>query len=230
MTRVIGALLLSALLVPATARAGDLTLRDVIELHRAGLGDELLIAVIEADGGPFTLDYAEILDLKSGGLSERVITALVRTGRGRAAGSPDATPLSLSADAPPAVVVEQDVTQVAPMVVVVGATSPYDVSHTNSRHRHDDGRGGRGDRRHSQPPPATWVTRIEDGRNISSRGRTFDGGKPPATWVTPHDIRTAPRGFHPGNQDTPRRGSDRDGRRGDRDDEGDSARDRKPKS
>ena len=64
MTRLLGllALSLSLLLVPARASAGDLTLRDVIELHRAGLGDTLLIAVIEADGGPFRLAYAEILD------------------------------------------------------------------------------------------------------------------------------------------------------------------------
>ena len=67
--------------------AGDLTLRDVIELHRTGLGEDLLIAVIDADGGPFPLSFADIQDLKSDGLSERVIAALVRTGTRRASTS-----------------------------------------------------------------------------------------------------------------------------------------------
>lgn len=231
MTRVIGVLLLAVLLIPGVARAGDLTLRDVIELHRAGLGEDLLIAVIEADGGPFKLTHAEILDLKSDGLSERVITALVRTGTRRGAVVADGSGLTAPVDAAPAVIVEQDVTQIAPTTVVVVETdSTHDGSLRGSRHRHDDDRRGRdGERaRQLQTPPATWVTRSEDGQNISTRGRAIDSGKPPATWVTPHDIRTAPAGFHPGHQDTPRRGDDRDSRRDDRRDDR-RADDRKPK-
>ena len=79
MTRIFGILLAALLLTPLSAAAGELTLRDVMELHRTGLGDDLLIAVIEADGGPFRLSFADIQDLKSDGLSERVIAALVRT-------------------------------------------------------------------------------------------------------------------------------------------------------
>jgi len=72
--------ILMMLLVPAAVRADDLTLRDVIELRRAGLGEDVLLAVIEADGGAFALSYADIMDLKGEGFSERLIAALVRTG------------------------------------------------------------------------------------------------------------------------------------------------------
>ena len=174
MTRIFGILLTSLLLVPSLALAGDLTLRDVIELHRSGLGDDLLIAVIDADGGPFTLTFGDIQDLKSDGLSERVIAALVRTGSRR----------SLAADggSAPVVHVQQEVNNyVAPTVVVVGVPGL--------------GQGGRDQGRvdgHEQPrppappPPAMWVTRREDGRNVTASGEVRTS-VPAATWVTPRD-------------------------------------------
>ena len=68
MTRLFALLAMALLLAPHSARANDeaLTLRDVIELHRSGLGDELLMAVIEAAAGGVRLSYADIQDLKSG--------------------------------------------------------------------------------------------------------------------------------------------------------------------
>lgn len=75
------ALLVMLCLVPSSARAGDLTVRDVIELHRSGLGEEVLLALIEVDGGPFDLTHGQLLDLKAEGLSSRVLAALVRAGR-----------------------------------------------------------------------------------------------------------------------------------------------------
>ena len=51
MPRVLGMLVLFLLLVPMPARAGDLTLRDLVELHRAGLGDELLVAASRPTAG-----------------------------------------------------------------------------------------------------------------------------------------------------------------------------------
>ena len=232
MTRVLGALLLALILAPGQARAGDLTLRDVIELHRAGLGEDLLVAVIEADGGPFKLSYAEILDLKSDGLSERVITTLVRTGSRRSAASvsDDGQGMSSAGTAGP-VIVEQEVTQVAPTVVAPTIVVVDTGDEPGREWRHRDSRGVRGNHMPAQVPPATWTTRRDDGRNISSGGGTIRSGKPAATWVTPNDIRTAPPGFHPGNQDTPRRREDTPSRR-DRNDRSDDTRrdgDRKPR-
>jgi len=85
-----------AWLVPATAQAGDLTVHDLVELHRAGLGDDVLLALIEVDGGPFELDPAQLLDLKADGLSDRIVAALVRAGRQTPDAQPDAAPVPSS--------------------------------------------------------------------------------------------------------------------------------------
>ena len=58
-----------------------LTVRDVVELTRAGLGEEVLLALIEVDRSIFPIDAATIKELKSSGVSERVILAMVRSGR-----------------------------------------------------------------------------------------------------------------------------------------------------
>ena len=82
---------LSLLLVPA--RADAITLREVIELSRAGLGDEVLLALIEIDQRIFPVDPDTIRALKEAGVSERVIVAIVRSGR----------TVNLEADAPGAI-------------------------------------------------------------------------------------------------------------------------------
>lgn len=194
MTRIIGVVALVGLLAtPHAASAGELTLRDVIELYRSGLGEDLLVAVIEADGGPIPLSTADVLDLRHAGISDRIITAMLRTAR------PSATAI---AGATPVVTVQQDVTQYAPTVVVVGATPPRQ----GEPRRHGDGPRVRADRDvPAVSPPSAWVMRRADGQNMTAAGKV-ESGKPPAAWVTPHTIRTAPPGFHPGNQKTPERG------------------------
>jgi hypothetical protein len=67
------------LLLPA--RADALTVRDIVELTRAGLGEEVLLALIEIDRSVFPIDAASIKQLKADGVSERVIVAMVRSGR-----------------------------------------------------------------------------------------------------------------------------------------------------
>lgn len=79
MRRVILLLTLSALFVPG--RADALTLRDIVELSRAGLGDEVLLALIEVDRPVFNIDADTLKSLKSAGVSERIIVAVVRSGR-----------------------------------------------------------------------------------------------------------------------------------------------------
>jgi hypothetical protein len=180
MTRTFG-LLLAALLLPSSiASAEDLTLRDVIELHRSGLGEDLLIAVIDADGGPFSLGFADIQDLKSDGLSERVIAALVRTGSRR----------EIAAGQPPVIEVRQDVINyIVPAVIVVD--SPHADERIGRRTegdrpgRHLSREDGRS-RRPAPPPPATWVTQREDGKNVSA-SEDHRKGVQAATWVTPRE-------------------------------------------
>jgi hypothetical protein len=80
------ALVLAFLCVIFTAAASEaVTLKDIIDLTKAGLGDDVLIALIEVDGGVFDVDAATLTRLKAAGVSEKVIVALVRSGRVRPA-------------------------------------------------------------------------------------------------------------------------------------------------
>ena len=97
----------------SSARADALTIRDVVELTRAGLGDEVLLALIEVDPSVFPIDTETLKYLKEAGVSQRVIVAMVRSAR---------TP-------PPPVAPEPFITQVAPQapepqVVVIDHHEP----------------------------------------------------------------------------------------------------------
>ena len=81
------------------AQAEALTVRDIIELSRAGLGEEVLLALIDVDRGVYRIDNATLKSLKDAGVPERVIVALVRSGRDRAAEQPPPPPPP--ADEPP---------------------------------------------------------------------------------------------------------------------------------
>jgi hypothetical protein len=66
-------------LVPA--RADAVTLQEIIELTRAGLGDEVLLALIEINQRVYPVDPETLRSLKKAGVSEKVIVAVVRSGR-----------------------------------------------------------------------------------------------------------------------------------------------------
>ena len=70
-----------AVLAISSARANALTIRDVVELTRAGLGDEVLLALIEVDPSVFPIDTETLKYLKDAGVSQRVIVAMVRSAR-----------------------------------------------------------------------------------------------------------------------------------------------------
>ena len=174
MTRVFGFMLAALLLLPVSAAAGELTLRDVMELRRSGMGDDLLIAVIESDGGPFQLSFADIQDLKSDGVSERIIEALVRTGAPRSRPREPELPVRAGDEevitfVPAVVVVEVPIVPAGATTIAPGITAQRTI------HRHP-----------SPTPPATWVTRQEDGKNVPASG-PVRSSVPPATWVTPRD-------------------------------------------
>ena len=65
----------------AAGRAEAVTIRDVIELSKAGLSDQVLLALIEVDRGVFTMDAPTLKQLKAAGVSDTVILALIRSGR-----------------------------------------------------------------------------------------------------------------------------------------------------
>lgn len=113
MRRVAAALMTVALAVAAPA-AEALTVRDIIELSRAGLGEDVLLALIDVDGGVYAIDSATLKTLQESGVSQKVIVALVRSGRERPAIPP---PL-------PAVVEEPAAQPPAPQVVVIEHHAP----------------------------------------------------------------------------------------------------------
>jgi hypothetical protein len=129
---------LAALLLAGTVtRAEALSIRDVIELTRAGISDEVLLALIDVDGGVYANDAATLKTLKEAGVSERVMVALVRSGRERRLPEAPAPPEEEAA--PPQVVViehheprEPEVQQVlVPVPVYVPVYSAQPRSHRN---------------------------------------------------------------------------------------------------
>jgi hypothetical protein len=88
------ALLLACLLLPLwSARADAVTIRDLIELSRAGLGDEVLLALIEVDRSVLPVDANTIKTLKEAGVSEPVILAVIRSGREEPVPAAESAPL-----------------------------------------------------------------------------------------------------------------------------------------
>jgi hypothetical protein len=74
-------LVLVPLLSLLPARADALTVRDILELTRAGLGEEILLTLIDVDRSVFPIDTATLKRLKDAGVSERVILAMIRSAR-----------------------------------------------------------------------------------------------------------------------------------------------------
>ncbi len=83
------AVLLAVLLSASSAAA--VTLNEVIALSRAGLADEVIVALIEQDPPETAVDAATVLWLKDAGVSEPVLAALVRlSGKAPEASYPEA--------------------------------------------------------------------------------------------------------------------------------------------
>jgi len=88
----------SCLIVAASAPAEAVTAREIMELARAGISEDVLIQLIETDSTIFSLDADQILELKTAGVSDRVILAMLRSGRMPR----EQTPLPRAPDPPPA--------------------------------------------------------------------------------------------------------------------------------
>jgi hypothetical protein len=135
--------IVATLSVPAEA----VSVRDILELARAGLGDEVLLALVEVDRTIFSLTPAEIRELKDAGVSEKVIAAMIRSGRTpvpQPEVAPSPQPLESAPEPqvvvidhhePPRTIVEQVVVPVPVYVPVV--TTPR---HRSVRVEHRPGR------------------------------------------------------------------------------------------
>ena len=116
MTR-LGSLFLIAFLL-AGGRADAVTAKDIIDLSRAGLGEAVLLALVEVDGGVFTIDNATLKQLKEAGVTEKVIEAMVRSGRSKPVPLPDPPPVVESDPPPPQVIVVEHQTPIVQQVAV----------------------------------------------------------------------------------------------------------------
>ena len=139
------------------SRADAITVRELIDLSKAGVGEEVLIALIEIDQRVFPTDPATIRSLKDAGVSEKVIVALVRSGRMPVV--PETAPVPGVAESPePQVIVvererpvvrEVSVVHEVPVAVPVYVAVPV---HRRSRSIDDD----RDDRARKSAEPVYW--------------------------------------------------------------------------
>ena len=101
------------------AAAGAVTLQDVIELSKAGVGDSILTALIDADRTVFRLNADQILQLKNSGVSETVVLKMIRSRREFETASP---PPVIASQGPEVVIIGRSANdspaQVMPLVVV----------------------------------------------------------------------------------------------------------------
>lgn len=74
--------LITVLLVPAaSASAQTVSVRDIVELSKAGLSEEVLLALIEVHRPVFPVDTATLKALKDAGVAPNVIIAMIKSGR-----------------------------------------------------------------------------------------------------------------------------------------------------
>jgi hypothetical protein len=183
------------LLLPLTASAQTLTIRDLVALHNAGLGDEVLIAMIEVDKPVFTLFPADVLDLRKQGLTDRVIVKMIETRR-IVAPAPPAPVVPVEAPAP-APAPSRDEAQPAddpaprsrassPPPVIVEQTVVQEVRVEAPRHREPE---------YVQVPvyvPVAVRPRIPE-KEPEPVYWGFGGQRRPGTWQDPPKPTTAPK-------------------------------------
>ena len=149
--------LLALALGGVPARAGAVTLQEIIDLTRAGLGEEALLALIEIDPRVYPIDAGTLQKLKSAGVSEKVIVAMIKSGR-TPAPPPEPAPLVEAeldpVPPPPQVIVVEREPRVREVAVPVAGPVYIPVERSHSRHERD----ARDDDRRPQKPaaPVYW--------------------------------------------------------------------------
>lgn len=99
MQAVRGIFLVAALLVAMSGSASAVTPDELAALVKAGLGDEVLLALIESTGLDGAVDATRSIALKRAGVSDRVIAAAVRASHDPAVVPPSlAEPVAASCD------------------------------------------------------------------------------------------------------------------------------------
>ena len=156
-------------LFPLSASA--LTVRDVVELTRAGLGEDIILALIEVDPSVFPIDNETLKSLKGAGVSQRVIVAMIRSGRTQPPPA-DSAPAEVSAPEPQVIVIDHhDAPAVQQVPVAVPVYVPYAVTSTH--------RGGADGRLGHAADPYDAARRIEGRQGVRLDSVTDVGRTPP---------------------------------------------------
>jgi hypothetical protein len=71
-------LFVAVVLIPATASA--VTIQEIVALSRAGVADEVIIALIDRDKGVFPIEAAQLEELRAAGVSQTVVLAMLKSG------------------------------------------------------------------------------------------------------------------------------------------------------
>jgi hypothetical protein len=67
--------------ITTTAKVPSMDNSSVMKMAKAGLGDDLIVETINTQPGTYTTDADSLVTLKSAGVSDRVITAMINKGR-----------------------------------------------------------------------------------------------------------------------------------------------------
>ncbi len=85
---------------PARIASGPLAIEDVIQMSKAGVSDELIIARVKRNAKAFDFNTAEIVELRKSGVSETVIKYLVDPSLPYSPPAPPAAPAGAGAAGP----------------------------------------------------------------------------------------------------------------------------------
>lgn len=130
-----------AVVALTAGRAEALTVRDVVELTKAGLSEPVLLALIEVEHSVFAIDTGTLKQLKQAGVSDAVIVAMIRSGREtpRAEAAPVPPPEPPPAPEPQVIVVDHhDVPPPQPVYYPVPVYVPVASGIAEGRRLHRD--------------------------------------------------------------------------------------------
>ena len=144
--------LLSLIFVAGVAApAQAVSLRDLVDLSKQGLSDDLLIALVEAEKSVFHLSAADLKSLKAQGLSDRLLIHLLQTPSLRPAEEPQLLIADVRTEPEPARVVIVDRVETIAVPVYVPVAVPSRSRRDRGHDRDHDRDAADDDRRRAAP-------------------------------------------------------------------------------
>src|SRR5947209_17531465 len=70
--------ILAGIVLAAVAMAQTMSNSDLIKLSKAGLSEDFILNTIDAQGSRLSTDVSSLVELRENGVSERVLSAIVR--------------------------------------------------------------------------------------------------------------------------------------------------------